>query len=400
LFFFATLQTDYQVCKELRLFGFGNFLHARMQGSQREINAAMSHVNAAQAKATALGSTVSSAITGVGLVWVVLEVSHGALPLGDVALFLAAAIGLQGSLVGILQGVPQMQQALIGFGHFRSIVEGPPDLAIPTTAMPVPPLERAIRFEDVWFRYTDDQPWVLQDVNVSIAAHETTGIVGVNGSGKSTLVKLLCRFYDPTRGRVLWDGVDIRQFAPEALRNRMSVLLQDFGCYEFTVRENIALSDLGKARDDLSLQKAAAVADLNETIDALAHGYDTLLSRMFFPHETESPEQGVRLSGGEWQRLAVARVALRTEADLIVLDEMTSGLDPAAEEKVGIRMRELTAGRTTIVISHRLGSIRPAAEIVVLMQGQIAEHGTHAELVRLGGEYARLFELQAAPFRA
>ncbi|MFC4116317.1 ABC transporter ATP-binding protein [Nonomuraea zeae] len=274
-----------------------------------------------------------------------------------------------------------------------------PDLPAPRHHKPLAPLLRGIELRDVWFRYSDDHPWVLRGVNLFIPHGHTVALVGRNGGGKSTLVKLLCRFYDPTRGAILWDGVDLRDVAPETLRDRIGAVFQDFVAYELTAADNIAVGDLAASEDQARVERAARDAGVHDTVAALPYGYRTLLSRGFTSEEEGEEAEGVLLSGGQWQRVALARAFLRRDRDLMILDEPSAGLDPEAEYEVHSRLARLRSGRTSVVISHRLGAVRDADRIVVLAGGVVAEEGTHAALLAGGGTYAQLFTRQAAGYR-
>ena len=261
-------------------------------------------------------------------------------------------------------------------------------------------LRQGVELRDVWFRYSDDHPWVLSGVSLTIPYGRAAALVGLNGAGKSTLVKLLCRMYDPTRGRILWDGVDLRDIPPAALRERISAVFQDHMNYDMTARENIALGDVRSLDRPEAIRAAAGRAGVHDKLAALPNGYDTLLTRMFFSESDKAdPETGVVLSGGQWQRLALARAFVREGRDLMILDEPSSGLDPEAEHQVHARMREYRMGRTSLLISHRLSAVRDADLIAVLDGGRIIEQGTHETLLEADGHYARLFRLQAAGYQ-
>jgi ATP-binding cassette subfamily B protein len=227
-------------------------------------------------------------------------------------------------------------------------------------------------------------------------------LVGHNGSGKSTLVKLLCRMYDPTRGAIYWDGVDLREVPVDELRQRIGAVFQDYMEYDLSAAENVALGDLDALGDRDRIAAAAERAGVHGVLSGLPRGYDTLLSRQFFgaPGESgQTGETGVSLSGGQWQRVALARSLLRDGCDLLICDEPSAGLDPEAEYQVHTRLRAYRGGRTSLLISHRLGAIRDADHIVVLAQGQVVEEGTHGHLLAAGGTYARMFDLQAQGYR-
>ena len=250
------------------------------------------------------------------------------------------------------------------------------------------------------FRYAPDQPWVLRGVDLVLPRGCAVALVGLNGAGKSTLVKLLCRFYDPTRGAVLWDGIDVRELPVEQLRERIGVLFQDFMQYDLSAAENIGVGDVATLGDREPVVAAARRAGAHETLAALPRGYDTLLSRLFFDEtDRNDPETGVLLSGGQWQRVALARTLLRDRRDLLILDEPSSGLDAEAEHEVHRQLREHREGRTSVLISHRLGAVRDADRIVVLAGGRVVEQGRHEELLAEDRTYARLFRLQADGYR-
>ena len=231
---------------------------------------------------------------------------------------------------------------------------------------------------------------MLHDLTITIRPGEHVAFVGENGAGKTTLVKLLCRFYDPTSGRISIDGIDLREFALADLRRAVSVTFQDFVRYQLTARENITLGRLSGEAGPEEVLAAAAKSGADRIIEALPKGYETTLGRWF--------EDGVGLSLGEWQKVALARAFFR-EAPIVALDEPTSALDPRAEQEVFRAFHELTRGRTAILISHRLSTVRLADCIYFLSDGRIVESGTHEALLRKHGFYAELFETQASSYR-
>jgi ATP-binding cassette subfamily B protein len=243
-------------------------------------------------------------------------------------------------------------------------------------------------FENVSFGYGDRQ--VLHDVDLVIPAGATVALVGENGSGKTTLIKLLARLYDPDAGRITFDGIDARHFTSTALRRELSVIFQDYARYNLTVRENIWFGDIERAAELPQLTRAAHQAGASEVIGRLPNGMETVLGNYF--------DTGEELSVGEWQKIALARALLR-EAQVIVLDEPTSAMDASAEYDMFKRFRELAAGRTAILVSHRLSTVKMADRIYVLRGGRVVESGTHDELVERAGRYADLFEAQASGYR-
>ncbi|MFG1810799.1 ABC transporter ATP-binding protein [Streptomyces sp. NPDC049040] len=395
--FYAQLMSTANAAKEIRLFALGDFLRLRMLAELRTANTARRRMDRRELLIQAGLSAASAIVAGAGLIWAILAAGHGRLGLGDVSMFVAAVAGVQASLNIVVSAGVMAYEHLLTFHHHVWIVTAAPDLPVRGDRS-LPPLRRGVELRDVWFRYSPEHPWTLRGVSLFIPDGATVALVGPNGAGKSTLAKLLCRFYDPTRGAVLWDGVDIREVPPEALRARISAVFQDFVAYELTAADNIAVGDLAVADDAARVEQAARDAGVHDTLAALPYGYRTLLSRGFAPEQDEEAE-GVLLSGGQWQRLAIARGFLRSDRDLMVLDEPSAGLDPDAEYEAHRRLRTLRAGRTSVLISHRLGVARDADWIVVLADGVVAEQGGHAELMAGGGTYARLFARQAAGYR-
>ncbi|MEV4583168.1 ABC transporter ATP-binding protein [Nonomuraea jabiensis] len=399
--FYAQLMSTADAAKEIRLFDLGAFLRLRMLAELRTVNAARRRLDRRELAVQAGLAGAAAVVAGAGLVWAILAAGQGRLSVGDVSMFVAAVAGVQAALSGTVAAGVMAYEHLLTFHHHVAIVDDGPDL--PAAGTPaLPPLRRGIELRDVWFRYSPDHPWILRGVNLFIPNGHTVALVGRNGTGKSTLVKLLCRFYDPTRGAILWDGVDLRDVPPEALRARIGAVFQDFVAYELTAADNIAVGDLPAAQDQERIERAARDAGVHDALAALPHGYRTLLSRGFAqdPDDGESDaDSGVLLSGGQWQRLALARAFLRRDRDLMILDEPSSGLDPEAEYEVHSRLATLRSGRTSVVITHRLGAVRTADRIVVLAGGVVAEEGTHAGLLAGGGTYAELFARQATGYR-
>ncbi|WP_214324388.1 ABC transporter ATP-binding protein [Nonomuraea sediminis] len=395
--FYANLMSTADAAKEIRLFDLGAFLRLRMLAELRTANTARRRLDRRELLIQASLAGSSAIVAGGGLVWAIAAAGQGRLSVGDVAMFVAAIAGVQAALTGTVSAGVMAYEHLLTFHHHLTIVDDEPDLPAPDHPRALPPLRRGIELRDVWFRYGDDHPWILRGVDLFIAHGQTVALVGRNGAGKSTLVKLLCRFYDPTRGAIVWDGVDIRQVPPETLRARLGAVFQDFVAYELTAADNIAVGDLPAADDPARLERAAREAGVHEAVAALPYGYRTMLSRGFDPEE--EGESGVLLSGGQWQRLALARAFLRRDRDLMILDEPSAGLDPEAEYEVHAQLARLRSGRTSVVISHRLGAVRDADRIVVLADGVVAEAGTHAALLAEGGTYAQLFTRQATGYR-
>jgi ATP-binding cassette subfamily B protein len=245
----------------------------------------------------------------------------------------------------------------------------------------------AIVFDKVGFRYPGSERWALRDVSLTVPAGEKVALVGHNGAGKSTFIKLLTRLYEPTEGRILLDGKDLRDWDPDALRSRIGVVFQDFNQYQFDVNENVGMGSVEHLGDDARVDRAIDRGGAREVVDALPRGKRAQLGRWF--------KDGVELSGGQWQKIALARAFMREEADILVLDEPTAALDAEAEHAVFERFKTLAQGKTAILISHRFPTVRMADRILVLDAGRIIEEGTHRQLLEGKGRYAHMFELQA-----
>jgi ATP-binding cassette subfamily B protein len=258
-------------------------------------------------------------------------------------------------------------------------------------ARPVPsPIRIGFAFEGVGFKYPGSENWAVRGLDFSLSPGERLALVGENGAGKTTLVKLLARLYDPTEGRILLDGVDLREYDVESLRRNVGVIFQDFVRYDFMLRENIAVGNIGRLGDEPAIKTAAERSLADSVAQRLTGRYDQMLGKRF--------EGGVDLSGGEWQKVALARAYMR-DAQLLILDEPTAALDARAEYEVFLRFSELTKGRMAVLISHRFSTVRMADRILVLKGGELVEQGTHEALVGSGGLYSELFQLQAAGYR-
>ena len=402
--FFIALLTDLRAAKEIRLFGLGGFFRDRLLRDLAAAQQGERRLDRTTLRVDGLLAGLGAAISGGALVVAALRIGAGHGSVGEISVVTAALATVQGGISAITQQTASIGQTAALLRHYLRLTAPP---AHRPRSRPVPAQAGGVELRDVWFQYAPGHPWVLRGLDLSIAPGESVALVGLNGAGKSTVVKLLCRLYRPTRGTVRWNGVDIQELDGDELRGRIGAVFQDFMEYDLSVAENIALGDLGARHDRPRIRAAATAAGFHTVAEALPDGYDTQLSRLFLPSrgtETETgtdrtagyeQQAGVLLSGGQWQRLALARALLRTGSELLILDEPSSGLDPAAEAEIHHSLRGLRAGRSSLLISHRLGAVRGADRIVVLADGVVAEQGSHAELLALDGIYADLFRTQA-----
>src|SRR5262249_4111781 len=247
--------------------------------------------------------------------------------------------------------------------------------------------ELGLRFEGVGFRYPGQERFALRDISLFVPRGQSLALVGHNGAGKTTLIKLLTRLYEPSEGRIVLDGRDLRDWDADVLRRRIGVIFQDFNQYQLQLRENVGVGSVEHLDDVERIRRATERGGADELVTALTEGLETPLGRWF--------QNGAELSGGQWQKVALSRAFMREQADILVLDEPTAALDAEAEHAVFTRFRSLAQGRTTILISARFPTVRMADRIVVIEGGRIIEEGTHQDLVAAGGRYAHLFSLQA-----
>ncbi|HMK73339.1 MAG TPA: ABC transporter ATP-binding protein, partial [Myxococcaceae bacterium] len=324
---------------------------------------------------------------------VAIAAATGTLSLGLMTLYVVAFRQGQQAFQSILTALGGMYEDNLYMSNLFEYLAIPTGRPAPAPALPAaaPGVEQGIRFEDVGFRYPDSEAWALRHVSLLIPRGQSLALVGQNGAGKTTFIKLLTRLYTPTEGRILLDGIDLAAWDEAALRGRLGVIFQDFNQYQLRFRENVGVGSVEHLEDVLRVERAVEQGGAGEVLSSLGAGLETPLGRWF--------KDGVELSGGQWQKVALARAFMREEADILVLDEPTASLDAEAEHAIFQRFRELARGRTTILISHRFSTVRMADRIVVIEHGQLVEQGTHAELMALGGRYAHLFTLQAKGYQ-
>ena len=381
-----------EAAKELKLFNLSEYLTNRFRGLAQGIY----EENVALANKRLVWGGLLSLISTVGYygayVYAIYRAIHGEYP--SLAAFVLVTQAIQQASSNFQQafstasGIADQALFLTDLIEFFNVQ---PTVTNKPNALPAPrPIRRGFEFRNVSFAYPGTERMVLKNFNFTIEPGERIALIGENGQGKTTVVKLITRLYDPTEGEILLDGVDLREYSIEDIHREMGVIFQDFMRYEMTVKENIGVGRVDVPHSEQEIETAAQKSLAAEVVKKLSGGYDQMLGRRFV--------SGVDLSGGEWQRIALARAYLR-DAQLLILDEPTAALDAKSEMEVFERFAELTTGKMALLISHRFSTVRMADRIVVLAGGKLVEAGTHQQLMALAGQYAEMFEMQAASYR-
>lgn len=384
IWYYDWLLTARENAAELRHFGLGEFWKSAYQAERGKLRAERIAIVRRQAAGQFAAGVTGLLAAGGALLWTGSRVLLGALTLGDIALFAQAFNQGQSLMRSLLQNAGQTYTNLLYLGDFFDFLDLEPTARAESGAVPPSDaLPVSLRLENVWFTYPGSQEPTIKDLSLSLEGGMVTAVVGDNGAGKSTLVKLITRLHDPQQGRILWNGRDVRDFSPDDLRRRITVLLQVPMQYQETVTMNVRLGNLDA--DEPRVRGAAESSGAARFVEHLPRRYDTLLGRWF--------EDGVDLSTGEWQQLALARAFARP-ASLYLLDEPTSALDAWAEADWYARLERARAGRTTLVITHRLTTAQQADVICVMVGGRIVESGNHKELMIAGGRYAEAWKIR------
>jgi ATP-binding cassette subfamily B protein len=394
--YYRNLAVERESGKELRIFSLPEWARAR-QG--RHWLAGVTEMLTLRRKGLAAVLWLHlAAIAGLAFTYVVMLQStiDGRTSVGTFTAASMAAVGLSTTVVVLFREASRARRSsfyMPSAMRVLGLAKADPRLDVGGTQPAGGRIRTGIRFEGVSFVYPGTERRVLDGLDLYIEAGSSVALVGENGAGKTTLIKLLCRFYDPTEGRILLDGVDIRELDLEDYRRRLAIIFQDFVHYELPARDNVGFGALEAAGDESLLREAASRVGILEQLEALPEGWDTPLAREF---------GGVDLSGGEWQRVALARAMMAQvgrDADLLVLDEPTASLDVRVENELYGHFAELSRGRTTLLVSHRFSTVRMAGRIVLLAGGRVVEDGSHEELLAAGGDYSRLYEVQASHYR-
>jgi ATP-binding cassette subfamily B protein len=377
--------------KEIRAYVLADYLLGRHRKLSEDLFRLREEMYRSATRVSMLTGLVSGTTLALAYLFVAVQGAAGAIDPGGVVLVIGAFTSVAGTLGNISSTFVAVDQHTTFLDDYFSFLSIAPLISVPAKPQPVPPrLAGGIDFDNVGFTYPGGTGPAVSGLSLHIRPGELIALVGENGAGKSTLVKLLLRFYDPDQGSVRIGGIDLKHVDPETLRSRIGVLFQDYASYELTVRENVMMGRPGGQVDDERVMEALRDARSDWLVRKMPKGLDSKVGRLF--------EGGHDLSGGEWQRLALARIMYR-DADIWILDEPTSSLDPEAEASIFAELKENLRGRIGIVISHRFSTVRIADRIAVIADGRVSELGTHDELLTAGGRYSQLFELQAAGYR-
>lgn len=380
-----------ETAKEVKIFGLSQFLINRFSVlADRYYNAN---------KELAIQRTFwGSLLNALGIVayysayvFILLDAVNGTISIGELTFLSGSFLRLQQMLQATLGRFSSIAQSALYLQDLFDFFRIEPSISSQKSSRALPkPIRKGITFERVGFRYPGSERWAVRNLSFHLDAGEKLALVGENGAGKTTLVKLLARLYDPVEGRILLDGVDLKEYGLDELRNGIGVIFQDYVKWQMTAKENIGVGRIAEISDENRIVGSAEKSLADTVVDKLADGYDQMLGRRF--------AKGVELSGGEWQKVALGRAYMR-DAQVLILDEPTSALDARAEYEVFERFADLTKGKTAVLISHRFSTVRMADRILVLKDGTVAELGSHEKLLEQDGLYAELFHLQAQGYQ-
>lgn len=391
LAYYMTLGSSRESVKEVKIFA----LEKHLEGKFRDLADEVIRRNRQLARRRLGWGSLFAVLAAAGYYGSYAFLAHEAvmqkMTLGTFAFMVGAIGGANGHLQVIFSLFSDIADQALFLRDLVLFLEEHPTIQSPVQPISMPkPIRKGLEFENVTFQYPGSDRKVLDGLHFRILPGQRIALVGANGEGKTTMVKLIARLYDPTEGRILLDGRDIREYDIDEYRREIGIIFQDFIRYDLPVRENIGAGNIGKMEDDDALIEASEKSNLGAILNRLPNGLDQMLGRRF--------EGGVDLSGGEWQRVALARAYLK-DAQILILDEPTAALDPMAEAEMFEQFAQLTKNRMALFISHRFSTVRMADRIVVMSEGKILEDGTHDQLLKAEGVYTKLFDLQAASYR-
>ena len=380
-----------ETAKEVKIFGLSDFFGSRYQKLAGEYYHANKNLSVRRAAWGGLLSILGSLGYYTAYVVIIFRTVNGELSLGDLIFLSGSFLRLRSLMESILIRFSSIADSALYLKDLFDFLEMVPKISSKKNALPFPKtIREGFTFKQVSFRYPQTEKWILRDISFTLHPGEKLALVGENGAGKTTLIKLLTRLYDPDEGRILLEGHDLSDYDLDGLRDAAGVIFQDYVKYHLTASENIAVGRIEERNNEARIVEAAQRSLADTVIEKLPDGYQQMIGRWF--------KQGTNLSGGEWQKIAIARAYMR-DAQLLILDEPTAALDARAEHEVFRRFVELTYDKCAVLISHRFSTVRMADRIVVLHEGKLLEHGTHEELLAAKGQYSELFQLQAAGYR-
>ena len=389
--YFRYIGASDETAKEVKLFDLSPFIIDRFRSLSQKFYTDNKQLAIRRSSWGTLFSILGTAGYYGAFVFILSKTVQGEITIGTLTFLAGSFRQLRSLLDGVLSRFTSVSQGAIYLKDFFDFFQIQPLIDSPAAPRPFPKkIQTGFTFENVGFRYANAEKWANRNLNFTLRAGEKIALVGENGAGKTTLVKLLARLYDPTEGRILLDGYDLREYDVRELRKNVGVIFQDYIRYHMTVAQNVAVGNIEEKENREQIKDASRKSLADLLIQRLPGQYDQQLGKRF--------NQGVELSGGEWQKIALARAYMK-EAQLLILDEPTSALDARAEYEVFQRFAELTKGKTAVLISHRFSTVRMADRILVLERGELLEEGSHEELLQLGGRYAELFNLQARGYQ-
>ncbi|MEP6260109.1 MAG: ABC transporter ATP-binding protein [Gillisia sp.] len=377
--------------KEVKLFGLSDYLAARFKNLSDQYYSQSKKLAKQRAAWGSVFNVIGTAAYYGAYVFIIFRTVAGIFSLGDLTFLSGAFNRLRSKLQGFFTRFTAITESALYLQDYFEFMDMKYSEEEKEEKLPLPEkLQKGFEFKNVGFKYPKSDIWVVRHINFELRAGEKLAFVGENGAGKTTLIKLLLRFYEPTEGEILLDGIPVREYDQTRYQQYFGVIFQDFVKFELTLRENIAMGEIGEIGNQPRIDSAAEKSLANEVISALPKGYDQQLGKRF--------KQGKDLSGGQWQKIAIARAYMK-DAEVLILDEPTSALDARAETEAFQRFIKLTEGKTAVIISHRFSTVRIADRIMVLKDGAVLEIGTHEELMQNNKLYAELFNLQAAGYQ-